>query len=71
MTLAEIEAYPKSSLTPAIVAKYFDCDPAMIRYMARTEPEKLGFPVTCLKTRVKIPKEGFVNFCKGGKDEEI
>lgn len=69
MTLTEIEAYPKGFLTPAIVGAYLGADPALIRYMAKTDPDALGFPVVRIKNRTKIPKDGFVYFCKYGRKE--
>lgn len=66
-TLEEIEACEKNILDAADIAPYLETDPNMIRWQAHNEPEKLGFPVIVLKKRVKIPKAGFVSFCKYGK----
>ncbi len=66
-TLAEIESCSKNILLAADVAPYLETDPNLIRWQAQNEPEKLGFPVIVLGSRVKIPKDGFVNYCKYGK----
>ena len=33
--------------------------------IAQIEREKLGFPVSIIGNRVKIPKDAFIKFCKG------
>ena len=65
MTLKEVEAMPREVLTPAIVASVLEADPQELRMQARERPELLGFPVICIGTRVKIPKEGFLLYCRG------
>ena len=64
-TLEEIEACPKTMLTPQDVAGYLNCDAYNINIAARDCPDALGFPVIKMGNRVKIPKEGFVRFCRG------
>lgn len=66
MTLDEIEALPKDVLIPADVAKYLKCDPYWINCMAKKDPRGLGFPIIMIGSRVKIPKAGFVHYCKYG-----
>ena len=68
MTLSDIAAMDKSVLTPAIVSKYLGCDQQTLRLQARLRPDLLGFPVVCVGTRVKIPKEPFLAFCRGEID---
>lgn len=60
MTLDDIKKIQKNQLTPAIVAKFLECDPHLIRVAAKDNPKLLGFPVSVLGSRVKIPKEGFI-----------
>ena len=67
MTLADIEAMDKDILAANDIAPYLGCDGNIIRWQAHNEPEKLGFPVIVAKSRVKIPKDGFVFFCKYGR----
>lgn len=66
-TLEEIEACGKNMLDAADIAPYLGTDQHTIRWQAHNDPEKLGFPVIVLNKRVKIPKAGFVSFCKYGK----
>lgn len=58
-TLKEVEAYTEEFLTPKDVAKVLGCSDQAIRVQANRCPEKLGFPVSVIGTRVKIPKEAF------------
>ena len=64
-TLQEVEAYTGDFLTPKDVAKVLGCDAQTIRIQANRCPERLGFPVSVIGTRVKIPKVGFLRFMKG------
>ena len=66
MTLSEIKQTDKLMLTPADVAPVLGCDPNGIRVTARTRPELLGFPVSVVGTRVKIPRIAFIKFIEGG-----
>jgi hypothetical protein len=67
MTLDDIERIPKPMLLATDVAPYLGCDDGLIRLQAQREPEKLGFPVIVMGSRVKIPKEGFVHYCRYGR----
>ena len=71
-TLREVEAYAEEFLTPKDVAKVLGCDAQTIRVQANRCPERLGFPVSIIGTRVKIPKQAFLRFMRGElkKDEE-
>ena len=62
MTPDEIRACDKPWLTAADVAPVIGVDPQGIRITARKNPEWLGFPVTCVKSRVKIPRAPFVAY---------
>ena len=65
MILSDIEKIQSDWLTPAQIAPYLNSDPQTIRMAARKRPELLGFPVTVIGSRVKIPKAPFVKYCKG------
>lgn len=65
MTLDEIKAFDKPTLTPAEIADVLNCDPQDIRVQARTAPEKLGFPVIIIKSRTKIPRLPFLRYMSG------
>jgi len=64
-TLAEIEASEKTILCPQDVCGYLHCDAYSINLQAQRDPSVLGFPVIVTGSRVRIPKEAFVRFCKG------
>ena len=64
-TLAEIEVIPKPVLTASDIAGYLGVDAQLIRLQARKDPKMLGFPVVVIASRTKIPKEGFIAWCKG------
>jgi len=66
-SLEEIEKLDKTMLLATDVAPYLECDDGLIRLQAQQEPEKLGFPVIVMGTRVKIPKEGFIHYCRYGR----
>lgn len=66
-TLEEIEKLPKEMLIVTDICGYMDIDPDVIRWQARNNPEALGFPVIVAKSRIKIPKEGFIDFCRKGR----
>lgn len=65
MTLAEIEQSEKEFLIPKDVAPLIGCAPYTINLCARDAPEKLGFPVTLMGSRVRIPRIAFLRYIKG------
>ena len=65
MTLYEIKVLDKEYLTPAEVGKVLGCNPYAISVAARTEPEKLGFPVIRIGKRTKVPKAAFIRYMEG------
>jgi hypothetical protein len=65
MNISDLENLDRDFLTAAQIAPILGTDPNLIRYQAHNAPQKLGFPVIVIGTRVKIPREGFINFCKG------
>lgn len=67
MTLNEIRNSDKPVLTCAEIAPALQADPAALRWQAHNEPEKLGFPVIVVKTRVKIPRIPFIKFIEEGE----
>lgn len=68
MTLQEIAASGKEMLTPADVAQVLGCHPYSINVAAKTAPALLGFPVTVIGSRVKIPRRPFLRWA--GYEEE-
>ena len=73
-SIEELEAgtQGKDFLVPTDIAGILKCDPYLISLMARDENErkKLGFPVTVMKSRTKIPKLPFINYVKGIPNQE-
>lgn len=67
-TLEEIAAIDSPILLPRQIAGYLGCAQYAINLAARNYPEELGFPVIVIGNRVKIPKEGFLNFCRGNNN---
>lgn len=62
MTLQEIKDSDAIFLTPRDVAPVLQTDPHLIRLMARSDPAKLGFPVSVIKSRTKIPRVPFLRW---------
>ena len=65
MTLHDIAQIDREFITVAEASAYFGCNPQKLREQAHRDREKLGFPVSIIGNRVKIPKDAFVKFCKG------
>lgn len=65
LTLADIEAIDRETLSPAQVASVLGVDQDTLRGQARSAPELLRFPTVCVGNRVRIPKQAFLNFMKG------
>lgn len=66
--MERLEALKKSDklfLIPAEVAEILHCAPDLIRVAARQKPELLGFPVTVIGTRTRIPRIPFVQYVEG------
>lgn len=65
VNLSEIKQSTKPFLTAAEVAEVLQCDPQLLRWQAKNAPCRLGFPVVVIKSRVKIPRQAFINFMEG------
>ena len=65
MTLDEIRNSTKEVLTPAEVAPILGCDPQDIRVQAKQHPERLGFNVAVIGSRVKVPRLAFIRWMEG------
>lgn len=64
-TLRDVAESKKLMLTANDIAPILKSDPQLIRMQARERPELLGFPVVCIGSRVKIPREAFLSFMRG------
>ena len=51
------ELYPEKQICSVVGG-----DPQWLRYTAREAPQELGFPVTVIRSRVKIPRIPFCRF---------
>lgn len=65
MTLEELRNMDAVFITPKIAAQFLKCNPHLIRVQAKTNPAALGFPVTVLKSRTKIPRLPFIQHIEG------
>ena len=63
--LTELEAMTDEVLTCQQVAMVLKASPATIHKQAMECPEKLGFPVIVMGSRVKIPRIPFIMFMNG------
>lgn len=70
MTLDEMRACPREYLIPREVAPLLGCDPYAINVAAKRCPERLGFNVCVIGTRVKIPRLGFIKWMEGESDQQ-
>lgn len=72
MTIQEIIDTDKLVLTPGEIAPILGCDAQDIRVQAKQHPERLGFSVAVIGSRVKIPKMAFLKWLgfTEGKDND-
>lgn len=62
MTLKELLELEREYLTAAQIAGVLGSDPQTIRVAARVDPQRLGFPVVVIGSRVKIPRVPFLRY---------
>lgn len=67
MTLKDIEQIDKELLLCDDIANLIGSNAQSIRSQAKSNPEKLGFPVIVIGDRVRIPKDGFLYFMRYGR----
>lgn len=65
MTLEDIRAMDCDCITPAAAAQVLKCNPHWIRVAAHQDKSLLGFPVVVIRSRVKIPRLGFIRYMEG------
>ena len=61
----DLRAIDREWLLAREVAPVLGTDPHSIRVAARLAPDRLGFPVCLVGSRVRIPKEPFIQFWEG------
>lgn len=65
MNIEEMKRSKKEHLSPQDVAEVLRSNPQSVRVQARQRPELLGFPVTVVGNRVKIPRRAFLKYITG------
>lgn len=65
MTLEDLKKSKKEVLTPGDIARILNCDPNVIRYQAKQDIKQLGFPASKLGSRIKIPRQAFIDWFEG------
>lgn len=68
--LDEIRSCSNVTITAVQAGAVLRCRPNAIRHAARTAPERLGFPVICIGSTVKIPRIPFLQYVTGGSCAE-
>lgn len=62
--LEELKARDDIFVYPKDISAILESDPQDIRGQARERPDLLGFPVTVIGNRVKIPRLPFIQYCE-------
>ncbi len=65
MTIQDLKGMTCLNLTPAQAGAVLGIDPNTLRWQARDDPKKLGFPVIVVKSRTHIPRIPFIRFVTG------
>ena len=65
MTLDDLKRVDRDWLLAREVAPLLGVDPHSVRVAAMLAPERLGFPVCVVGSRLKIPKKPFIEFWEG------
>jgi len=58
----KIKGMDKLFVTAAEIAPILECNPNDLRGQAQDRPDLLGFPVTVYGSRVKFPRQPFIQF---------
>lgn len=64
MKLAEIRKLNKEFLAPTDVAEVLCCAPYSINIQAKKDITALPFPAFMINSRVRIPREAFIDWCE-------
>ena len=62
MTINDIAAMTRPTITPAQACAVLGIDPNTLRWQARENPALLGFPVIVVKSRTYIPRLPFIQY---------
>lgn len=71
MTLAEMELMTDDFITVAQAASCMHCSPQMIRDQAERSPSHMGFPISKVGHRYRIPRLGFLRWAKGESGQRL
>ena len=71
MTIQDLKNLSKEVLTPNEVAPVLGCDPNVIRFQAKKDIRQLGFPAAKIGTRIKIPRQAFIDWFEGRTELRI
>lgn len=69
MTLDEIRSLEREYLIPSEIAPILGVDAQDVRVAARQCPERLGFNVSVIGSRVKVPKRAFIRWMEGNTND--
>ncbi|MBP5423932.1 MAG: hypothetical protein J6Y78_15980 [Paludibacteraceae bacterium] len=64
-TIEDIKRLNRDILTPGDIAPVLGCDPNLIRHQAKEDIKQLGFSASKLGSRIKIPRQAFINWYEG------
>lgn len=67
LTISDLEQLETNFFDIKTLAVFFNINEHSLRVQAKQHPETLGFPCCCIGTRVKFPKDGFINWFKGNQ----
>lgn len=70
MTFEEIKQSDKEFLTSADISPILKSNAYTITLTAQREPHMLGFPVSVMGKRVRIPRRAFIRFCEGRTSDD-
>ena len=65
VTLEDIEALPKEMLVPTDICKYLGCSSYTINVATKDGKNPFPFPIIRMGTRVRIPKQPFIQAMRG------
>ena len=65
MTISELKGLQDDFITPALAAPVLGVDAQSIRAQAQADKDKLGFPVSVVGTRIRIPRLPFIAYVTG------
>ena len=62
MTLEELKEKRPLFVNANDLKDILEIDPANLRSQAQSDPQKIGFPIMVIGTRVKVPVKPFLKF---------